>query len=446
MRRAALMAGVLAVLVASGCGGSDDSKQKAASSGSPSTKQASGNVTLWVGFSDRELGVIKDTVAEFEKSHPSIKVKVVGSISDDKIIASIRGGNSPDLAQSFTADNTGAFCNSGGWIDLKPYLERDKIDESMFGAASVEYTKYKDTRCALPMQADVYGLYYNKALFKKAGISSPPKTMSELTADAKKLTEKSSDGSLKVVGFDPAQGFYENAPAHYGPLFGAQWVDDQGKSALASGGWDEFLQWSKDLIDFYGYDEITRWQSGAGDEFSPQNAFERGKMAMAIDGEWRTAFIKNEHPDLDYGTAPMPVADSHPELYGAGYVTGNILGIPKNAKNKDAAWVLMKWLAADEHAEATLSNGLRNVPTLNAALTSSEIKPDPHFKPFLDIYANEHTATTPITAAGSANQELFQTFVVKFQSGKETDLAGGLAKMDKQIDAQLDNAAGPQVP
>jgi multiple sugar transport system substrate-binding protein len=450
MRRAAMVAGVLAVLVASGCGGGSDDSQKAATSGggnsSSTASQASGNVTLWVGFSERELGVIKDTVAAFEKAHPKIKVKVVGGISDDKIIASIRGGNAPDVAQSFTADNTGAFCNSGGWIDLKPYLQRDKIDESMFGATSAEYTKYKNTRCALPMLADVYGLYYNKALFKQAGITSPPKTMSELTADAKKLTQKNADGSLKVVGFDPAQGFYENAPAHYGPLFGAKWVDDQGKSALAAGGWDEFLKWSKDLIDFYGYNELTRWQSGAGDEFSPQNAFERGKMAMAIDGEFRTAFIKAEHPNLDYGTAPMPVADSHPELYGAGYVTGNILGIPKSAKNKEAAWELTKWLATDEHAEAMLSNGLRNVPTTNDSLKSSELTPDPKFKPFLDIYANPGTATTPITAAGSANQELFQTFVVKYQSGKETDLAGGLANMDKQIDAQLDNAAGPQVP
>jgi multiple sugar transport system substrate-binding protein len=452
MRRAASVAALLAALaalVASGCGGSsNDSKQKAATGdGTPaSAPKAAGKVTLWVGFSERELGVVKNAVADFERSHPAIKVKVVGSISDDKIIAAIRGGNAPDVAQSFTADNTGAFCNSGGWIDLKPYMQRDHIDESMFGATSVEYTKYKDMRCALPMLADTYGLYYNKALFKQAGITSPPKTMSELTADAKKLTQKNPDGTFKVVGFDPMQGFYENAPAHYGPLFGAKWVDDQGKSALSSGGWDAFLKWSKDLIDFYGYDALTRWQAGAGDEFSPQNAFERGKMAMAIDGEWRTAFIKAEHPELDYGTAPMPVSDDHPELYGAGYVTGNILGIPKTAKNKDAAWELLKWLATDEHAEAMLSNGLRNVPTLNSALNSSELKPDPKFKPFLDIFANQHTATTPITAAGSANQELFQTFVVKWQSGKATDLQGGLADMDKQIDAQLSNAAGPQVP
>ena len=114
--------------------------------------------------------------------------KSVGGINDDKIIAAIRGGNAPDVAQSFTADNTGAFCSSGGWIDLKPYMRAGHIDVSMFPPAVQTYTQFNGTRCALPMLADTYGLYYNKALFKKAGITSPPKTMSELTADAKKLT------------------------------------------------------------------------------------------------------------------------------------------------------------------------------------------------------------------------------------------------------------------
>jgi multiple sugar transport system substrate-binding protein len=147
--------------------------------------------------------------------------------------------------------------------------------------------------------------------------------MSELADYAKKLTTKDKSGKLDVVGYDPAQGFYENAPAHYAPLFGAEWVNADGKSSLAaSPGWTEFLNWQKSLVDSYGYDALRRWQAGAGEEFSPQNAFERGKLAMAMDGEFRTAFIKAEHPELDYGTAPMPVSDSHPELYGAGYVTG----------------------------------------------------------------------------------------------------------------------------
>jgi multiple sugar transport system substrate-binding protein len=448
MRRIAMASALLAAVALGACGGGGDTKSTTTgkATGGTTANRTPVTITLWNGFTNRELGVVKQAVDAFHQSHPWITVKVVGGVNDDKIIAAIRGGNSPDVAQSFTADNTGLFCSSGGWIDLKPYMDAAKIDASMFPQAVQTYTQYKGKRCALPMLADTYGLYYNKDLFKKAGITAPPKTMSELTADAKKLTVPDGD-SFKVVGFDPAQGFYENAPAHYGPVFGAQWVDGADKSVIAKQpGWAEFMNWQKGLIDFYGYDKLRRWQAGAGEEFSASNAFERGKLAMAIDGEYRTAFIKAEHPDLNYGTAPLPAADSQPDLYGSGYVTGNIVGIPKGSKHKDAAWELVKYLATDEHALALLSNGLRNVPTTTSSLQSSELTPDPKFKVFLDIFAHPKTATTPITAAGSANQELFQNYVSKWQAGKASDLQGGLAEVDKQIDAQLAQSSGTQVP
>ena len=59
---------------------------------------------------------------------------------------------------------------------------------------------------------------------------------------------------------------------------------------------------------------------------------------MNLDGEWRVAFIQNEHPDLQYGTAPAPVDDAKPDLYGTGYINGTIIGIPKAAKHQDLAW------------------------------------------------------------------------------------------------------------
>ena len=84
------------------------------------------------------------------------------------------------------------------------------------------------------------------------------------------------------------------------------------------------------------------------------------------------------------------------------------------------------------------------MPTTTTSLKSSELTPDPKFKVFMDIFAHPKTATTPITAAGSANQELFQNYVVKWQAGKVPDLQGGLAEVDKQIDAQLAQSAGTQ--
>ncbi len=439
-----LLAGAVG-LGASGCmGGDDDSsgdKAAAKYDGKPVT------ITLWTGFSDRELGVIKEVVADFHKQNPKITVDVLGAVDDDKIIAAARGGNSPDVAHSFSTDNTGAFCSSGAWIPLKPYMERDGLSTNPFPESVRSYTQFEGNQCTLPMLADVYGLYYNKDLLAKAGISDPPKNFSELAADAKKLTQRKPDGTIEVAGYVPTWGFYENQAAHYAPQFDAQWTDENGKSSLSTDpGWKKMLLWNKKLVDWYGYDNLVRFQAGAGDEYSAQNAFERGKIAMMIDGEYRTAFIENEHPDLNYGTAPMTVDDDQPDLYGGGYVTGSIIGIPKGAKNPAAAWELVKYLAYDDHALATLSNGLRNVPTTATSLHSKELKPDPNFATFLKIFPNEHSQTNPVTAAGAAYQEAAEEFFAKYQTGKIPDLDAGLQELDKRIDDQLAQITQGQTP
>jgi len=439
MRRVAIAGLVLIVLLASvaaGCGGSSES-----SSGSA-------DLTFWTGFTDRELGVMKDVIADFEKTHPNIHVKVVGGISDDKIVAAIRGGNAPDVAHSFDAGAyTGAYCSNGAWIDLADYMQQDNLSDDVFPEVPRQYSQFEGTRCALPMLADVYGLYYNKDLLAKAGIDGPPQTVSQLMEDAKKLTVRNPDGSLDVVGLDPFDGFYENVAAHWAPQWGVDWVDESGKSNLAAQpGWANMLKWQKELIDWYGYDELVRWQASAGDEFSAQNAFERGKLAMNLDGEWRVAFVGAEHPELNFGTAPLPVDDAQPDLYGSGYTSGSIIGIPKTSEHKDEAWQLLKYLATDTGALVKMTNGIRNVPTTTAALESPDVKPDEAFNIFLDIFANPNTRTTPITLVGSANQDLVDAFVTKYQAGKVDDLEAGLADLDKQIDDQLEAAGGAQVP
>jgi multiple sugar transport system substrate-binding protein len=398
-------------------------------------------LTVWVGWSARELNEFNKVVKEYDAKHPDVNVKVVGGINDDKIIAALRAGNGPDVVSSFTSSNVGIYCSSGGWIDLSPYLKRDHINMNSFPAATRYYTQYKGTRCALPLLADVYGFYYNKKLLKAAGITTLPKTFAELSADAKKLTKKNSDGSLKVVGYDPFMGFYQNTIGAYQPLFAGKYFTSDGHSALGKDpSWATFLRWQKSLIDFYGYNNLVKWQTGAGDEFSASHAFETGKLAMMMDGEWRVAFVAAEHPELQYGTAPMPT--SKPNLYGAGYINGTIIGIPKNGKNRDQAWDLVKYLTTNDHALATFSNGIRNVPSTVSSTKSPELKPDPNFATFGKIFTNLHSATTPITAAGAAHLDTFQSFIAKWQAGKVKDLAGGLNDVDKQIDAKLKQAGG----
>ena len=231
---------------------------------------------MWNGFTDRELGVIDKAVEMFHASHKWITVKDTGGVDDDKIVKAIRGGNAADVTMSFSADRLGSYCASGAWINLGSYIKRDKVDVSVFPKPSATYTTYQGTRCALPVLADVYGLYYNTDLLKKAGYTEPPKTATELMDMAIKMTTYNGDGSIKVAGFVPSFGFYEMSPAHVAPAWGAAWQTDDGKSSFSKDPhWAAMMEWQKKFVDAIGYDKLKRFTAGAGSsEFSASNLFE----------------------------------------------------------------------------------------------------------------------------------------------------------------------------
>jgi multiple sugar transport system substrate-binding protein len=401
---------------------------------------ASGTIEFWHFFTDREADAIQQAVNDFEAKFPLIKVIVKAGQDDDKTTQAIAAGQGPDVALSGTTDNVGQFCSTGAWQDLSPYISRDGVDLGDIPGPVQEYTAFGGKRCTMPLLADAYGLYYNKKLFAAAGISGPPKTLSELSEDAKKLTRRNPDGSLKSIGFDPLSSFYENSIGHFAAMAGARWFDSDGRSILGTDpSWRELLTWQKDLIDYYGYDALTKFQSGFGDEFSADNAFEKGQVAMNVDGEWRIASIDDDQPaDLDWGVAPLPVADSRPDLYGSGFVIGNVIGISRNSRNAEAAWQFIKFMTTDTDEVVKLANAIKNVPTLNSALKSPSLSADTNFKVFIDIFSNPRSATSPLAATGTAYQDTAQDFVNDWQAGKVRNLTSGLRGLDDRINQAVD--------
>ncbi|HEY2937360.1 MAG TPA: hypothetical protein VGJ25_12225, partial [Gaiellaceae bacterium] len=103
MKRVATAVVVLAA-AALAAGVAGISKSTATAGTSATTK-----ITVWVGWSARELNEFKKVVAEYDRARPAVEIKVVGSISDDKIIAAIKAGNAPDVVSSFSSSNVGIY-------------------------------------------------------------------------------------------------------------------------------------------------------------------------------------------------------------------------------------------------------------------------------------------------------------------------------------------------
>jgi len=395
-------------------------------------------VTLWMGYAAQELAVLGEVVADFETRHPAIKVDLVGGVDDERIIEALRSGDGPNIISSFESGNFGTYARAGGLVDLGPYLDRDQIDDAIFTEATRSYTRDGDRRWALPMLADAYGLYYNRDLLAAAGLSGPPRTMSELSDYAKRLTTRRADGSLLVVGFNPLFGFYENTVSQLGHQFGARWFSPTGDSSMADDpAWAAMLRWQKELVDWYGLENLRAFGREVGEEFSIGNAFEKGRLALSLDGEWRVGFIAANGALVNFGTAPLPVADGRPELYGSGPINGTIIGIPSGAGQIDEAWQLIKYLTTDDAALVKLANGLRNIPSTKSALRSPDLVRDPASAVFLDIFAHPKSGASPLTSIGTAYEAVMATFAERWQAGEVSDLVGGLRDVDREINILL---------
>ena len=418
-----------ATVALSGCAGSGDTTiDKTAPT------KLSGTVSLWHFFTDREAKVIQSVVNDFEKLHPGVKVVVHSGQDDTKLQQAISAGNNVDVGLSYSTDIVGAFCSSGAFRDLTPYIKRDKVDISDLTPVTKSYTEFDGKRCAMPALSDDYALYYNTDELSAAGIAAPPKTLSELEADALKLTTYNADGSIKQLGFDPVMGFYENAAAHYAPAVGAKWLDSKDQSVISSDpGWQELIKWQSAFVQKIGYAKLKAWNAAAGQEFSADNAFQTGKLAMNMDGEWRTAFIADQAKTLKYATAPFPTADDHTDLYGGGYITGNIAGIAKGSKNPELAWALLKYLTTNTDAVVKMANGLKNVPHLTSALSSSSLEVDSQYSTFIKVAGDPNSLTTPASPVGAGYQTTFEQWWQKYQETGTGDIEAGLKTVDKQI-------------
>jgi multiple sugar transport system substrate-binding protein len=209
------------------------------------------------------------------------------------------------------------------------------------------------------------------------------------------------------------------------------------------------FEWQQQFIaDVYGDGDfatgsakLERFVAGAGDEFSTAQDFETGRVAMNLDGEWRTAFIADEAPDLPYATAPMPLPDDQADQYGRGQIGGTIIGIPRGAPHEAEAWLLLSFMATDTDTLVYMANNVRNVPTTLAALESPDLDVTPQFQTFLDIFANENSHYKEPSAIGAADQNIVQQFAGDWQAGDQTDLQAGLQSSAQQINDQLAQAA-----
>lgn len=169
------------------------------------SKQNAASVTFWYSMGGLGEEALQKMIGDFNNSQSDIHVdaKYQGSYTDtkNKLKNSIKGGQIPDIVQLGDED-TRFMMENKNVLPLQNLVDSEKYDLSTLEPNILAFYSLDGKLYGMPFNNSTPILYYNKDLFRAAGLDpeSPPKTMDELIAYGKKISKKDAKGNLEVSG------------------------------------------------------------------------------------------------------------------------------------------------------------------------------------------------------------------------------------------------------
>lgn len=406
---------------------------------SASASQPTIHLTMWQqwggGHEEQEL---KTAIAQYEKLHPNVSISETPVTNDAKILASITGGNPPDIVDLGTSAVLGGWATSGAIEPLNSLVKAAHLNLNAYVPAGLDAVTVSGTLYGLPFMNFLSGLLYNKKLFSAAGLNpnDPPSTTEQVYADAAKLT-KVSGGKITQLGFapnypGPSQG--QVCPLEsFGWLFGGSWYSSSGKPTPDTAQSVAALTWMKSFYTKFGATNVENFIQSAGAYLTAGDPFESGKLAMMFDGPWTLQYIKANNPSLSsvIGVAKFPAPAGMSQDAGTTYLDTNPQIIPRGSKNVQAAFDFIEWETTNKQLTSEFANTVANIPQLQS-VPSFPLQNDARFR----VFEEESKAKTAHTWGQSAISSQYSTQLCQAQ---DSALIGGSSPSSalKQLASQV---------
>jgi len=294
--------------------------------------------------------LIDNFAGDFEKENPGIKVKPIysGSYQDSitKALTAVKSNDAPTMSVLLSTDMF-TLIDEGAIVPFDPLIKtpEDQAWLKGFYPAFMENSQTGGKTWGVPFQRSTIVLYYNKEMFKDAGLdpNKPPATWKEMTEYAQKLTKRDASGKVTQWGVQiPASGF---------PYWLFQGLTtENGVQLMNSAGTEtyydkpeviEALQYWMDLTSKYKVhpEGIVEWGT------TPKDFFER-KVAMIWTTTGNLTNVKN-NAKFDFGVGMLPANKRRGSPTGG----GNFY-IFQQAKPEQqaAAYKFIKWITAPSRA------------------------------------------------------------------------------------------------
>lgn len=306
-------------------------------------------------------------VDQFNESHDDIEVtlEAYGSDFDTKISAGMGSNDTPDVMYMW---NYPSYAD--GLEPLDSYIEKEGSDwKSDFYSTLWNYNSYDGKTYGVPVGFTTHALYYNKDLFKQAGVEAPTNdwTWTDLQKAAKKISSKTD-----------AKGFsFQMKPDPY-DFEMYLWSNDTAYSD-ENGTLEGNIDSAKAIDTYQMFQDMEKDGSAVATEGNGTDEFRAGTTAMYIYGSW--ALNTLDEDGLNYGVVDIPAfADSDHD--SVSILSSSGISIAKSSKNKDAAWEFIKYWANADSNKARIGSEL---PVLTSVVESEGITDKSQYKPFYSM-------------------------------------------------------------
>jgi len=307
-------------------------------------------LSFWQPLAAFEAQPIRDCVAAFNATHPNIQV-VESSVPSivAKLLAAKAAGNPPELYGGWGTD-TFDLGLRGVFRPLEDLAEAKGLNlRELIMPHYLQSCEFRGHIYQIPEHGCMYGMYYNKRLFKEAGIAEPPKTIEDLTLYNEKLTKFDSEGKIIQMGFhfdDTGCTWTNDLFAH---AFGGRIFNSEKERYEFDEGALKAWTWAQNVAKKVGSDKYVQFAAGFGDWGTPGTAFLTERTAMLHQGPWMQEHIRRFKPDMDYGWASWPVAkEMVDQLYPLAYAPLDSLAIPQGTKHPKEAFEFLAWFVSWE--------------------------------------------------------------------------------------------------
>lgn len=302
-------------------------------------------LTIWTISYSTEIKVqaLQNAASRFEERHPGVDVEIVQrGIDEHKTALRVAAGaeTGPDIYMNWAGLGLGGeYVEAGLSADMSEYYEQYSWADRLSTPSMAFADKFAEGMHGIPYGLSGQAIYYNEALFERAGVEDEPETYKELVDVAEQLKETgipafTFGGTVNWHVMRLMDALLETkcgAEVHDAlTAMEVSWVD----TPCATEAFADLQMWGANYIlsPFMGIDQAQSF-----------NLFVAGRAAMMLEGDWLVRQL-NETTDLSqYGVFPFPTGTNR--LYGF----AEYFYISTKADDPDLAAEFLDFFSSDEY-------------------------------------------------------------------------------------------------